>query len=122
MVLALTDHSRCSASDPLCVFHSYTLVQNLGPGILALAGAPLAISLVLVAVLRSKTTHRGPQAHRAAWVLATFDCFICLGGMLIAGLTMLPPAVLTVCAVATTPSPPDPTDRLNQAGGSYFAR
>lgn len=122
VILAFTDHDRCILSDPLCVFHTYTLVQAAGPWILGLVAAPLAMSLLLARVLHSKTTHGGRRADRAALVLMVLDCLICLAGMLVAGLTMLPPAVFTVCAVAIAPFPPNRTDRLNRPGGSVFAQ
>jgi hypothetical protein len=117
VVLACTDHDRCTNSDPFCVYHSYTLVQKPGPWILGLVAVPLMISLMVGALLRSKTRHFGRRADRAAWVLAVLDCFIAFFGMLVAGLTMLAPAALTVCAVAAAPSAPDPNDRLNRSGG-----
>jgi Na+/proline symporter len=112
VVFACTVHDRCSESDPACVFHSYTLLQRVGPGILGFAAAPLVISLVLAALLHAKTTRRSHRADRAAWFFAVLSCLICLVGLNIEGIVMLPEAVLTVCAVATAPFPPDLTDPL----------
>lgn len=109
VVFACTVHDRCSESDPACVYHSYTLLQRVGPGVLGFAAAPLVISLVLVALLRRKTTRRSHRADRAAWFFAVLSCVICLVGLTIEGLVMLPEAALTVGAVATAPFPPDLT-------------
>src|SRR5215471_954838 len=97
VVVALTVPGRCKNSDPECVFHPpVTLVQYIGPGVLAFVGAPLAISLVLAALLHRKATRGSRRADRAALGLATLSCLICLLGMLVAGIVMLPAAALTV--------------------------
>jgi hypothetical protein len=117
VVVALTVPGRCENSDPECVFHpQVTLVQYIGPGVLVFVGAPLVISLVLAALLHRKATRRSRRADRAALGLATLSCLICLLAMLVEGIVMLPEAALTVCAVATTPFPPDPADPLAGSG------
>ena len=117
VVVALTVHGRCKNSDPECVFHPpVTLVQYAGPGILGFVGTPLAISVVLAALLHRKATRRSRRADRAALGLATLSCVICLLGMLVEGIVMVPEIALTVCAVATTPFPPDPADPLAGPG------
>jgi hypothetical protein len=113
VVFAFTVHNRCSEADPDCVFHSYTLVKDVGPGILGFVGAPAVISLVLVPLLHMKTARRSHGADRAAWVLTAVSCLICVLGLIVEGVVMLPAAVLTVCAVATAPFPPDPALRLD---------
>ena len=80
-VVALTVHNRCKASDPNCVFHSYTLVQDVGPGILAFAGAPLVIGVVLAGLLHMKAAHGSNRAERGAWILVVLGCFLCLIGL-----------------------------------------
>ena len=106
VVFALTVHNRCSVSDPDCVFHSYTLVARVGPGIIGLAATPLVISIALATLLRVKTTRRSHLADRAAWLLAALNCLLCLVGLVIAGVVMLPEAALPICAVAAAPFPP----------------
>ena len=113
VVVAFTVHNRCSESDPDCVFHSYTLVKDVGPGILGFVGAPALISLVLAPVLHVKTTRGSHGADRAAWVLTVVSCLICLLGLIVEGVVMLPAAALTVCAVASAPFPPDPSLRTD---------
>lgn len=112
VVVAFTVHDHCKGSDPLCVFHSYTLVQVGGPGTLGFVGAPVLISLVLAALLHVKVTRRSRRAARAALFFAVLSCLVCFVGLLIEGIVMLPEAVLTVCAVSTAPLPCDPTDPL----------
>lgn len=103
VVLACTLHDRGSASDPAMIFHSYTLVQDVGPGILILVAAPLVISLVLARVLYIKSTRRSFRAERAAlWVVA-LSLITCLPGLVVQGLWVLPAPVLTVAAAATAP-------------------
>lgn len=117
VVVALTVHSRCLNSDPDCVYHPHvTLVHYAGPEILGFVGAPLAISLVLAALLYWKATRRSRRADRAALVVAPVNCLICLLGMLIVGIVMVPEVALTIGAVATTPLPPDPADPLVGSG------
>ncbi len=118
VVAACTVHDRCSNSDPACIFHSYTLVHIFGPDILGFVGAPALISLVLAVLLRMKATRGNVRADRAAWFFAVLSCLICLLGLLVDGLLMLPTAVLTVCAVAATPFPANPNDRLARSPGA----
>ncbi len=108
VVFALTVHNRCEPSDPGCVFHSYTLVHRIGPGVLGFVGAPLVISLILVALLRHQTTHRSHLTARIAWSLAVLSGLLCLVGLTIEGIVMLPAAVLSIAAVATARLPPLP--------------
>jgi hypothetical protein len=103
VVLACTVHDRGSASDPDMLFHSYTLVQDVGPVILILVAAPLAISLVLARVLYLKTTRRSFRAERAAWWVASLGLLTCLPGLIVQGLWVLPAPVLIVAAAATAP-------------------
>ncbi len=111
VVFAFTVHNRCSESDPDCVFHSYTLVKDAGPGILGFVGAPAVISLVVAPLLRLKTARGSNGADRAAWVLTGVSCLVCVVGLIVEGVVMIPAAALTVCAVATAPFPPDPALR-----------
>ncbi|MGI8571728.1 MAG: hypothetical protein ACR2L9_03740 [Solirubrobacteraceae bacterium] len=46
------------------------------------------------------------------------SCLVCFLGLAVEGIVMLPEAVLTVCAVATAPLPPDPTDPLAGSGSA----
>jgi hypothetical protein len=111
LAFAFTVHNRCEASDPSCVFHSYTLVQDVGPGILFFAAAPLAISVVLAALLHIKATRGGNWAHRAAWTLVVLGCIVCLVGLVIAGIVMMPWAAFAIGAAATAPFPAPPPAR-----------
>ena len=122
VLFAFTTHDHCSTSDPGCVFHSYTLVQVEGPGILGFAGAPVVISMVLAVLLYMKVTRRSERADRAAWFFAVLSCLVCFLGLLVEGFVILPEAVLTVCAVATAPLPPDPNDPLARSGGGAWLR
>jgi hypothetical protein len=61
--------------------------------------------LLLPALLHLKGTRGSAFADRAAWSLAVLSCLIGLVG-LITEWTMLPAAVLTVCAVAAAPMGP----------------
>ena len=119
IVLAFTDHDRCSSSDPACIYHSYTLVQRAGPAVLGFVGAPAVISLILAVLLRIKVTRRSSRADRAAWSFAALSCIICIAGLAVEGFLMLLEAVLTICAVAFTPFPPDPDDRLLRSDGGW---
>ena len=119
VLLACTVHDRCSSSDPACIYHSYTLVQRAGPAVLGFVGAPAVISLVLAMLLRIKVTRRSIRADRAAWFFAVLSCLICIVGLAVEGFLMLLEAVLTVGAVAATPFPPDPNDRLLRSGGGW---
>jgi hypothetical protein len=121
VVTALTAHDRCSSTDPACVYHTYTLVDTQGLWILGVVGAPALISLVVAATLHVKVTRRSLRAEHAAWCLAVISCLIGLVGLLISGLVMLIPAVLTVWAVAISPFPPDPTDPLAGSGAGYLS-
>jgi len=103
VVLACTVHDRGSASDPAMLFHSYTLVQDVGPAILILVCAPLVISLVLARVLYLKTTRRSFRAERAAWWVASLSLLTCLPGLIVQGLWVLPAPALIVAAAATAP-------------------
>lgn len=103
IVLACTVHDRGSASDPSMLFHSYTLVQDVGPVILVLVAAPLVISLVLARVLYLKTTRRSFRAERAAWWVASLSLLVCLPGLIVQGLWVLPAPALIVAAAATAP-------------------
>jgi hypothetical protein len=103
VVLACTVHDRGSASDPAMIFHSYTLVQDVGPAILILVAAPLLISLVLARVLYLKTTRRSFRAERAAWWVASLSLLMCLPGLIVQGLWVLPAPVLVVAAAASAP-------------------
>jgi hypothetical protein len=111
VVLALTDHNRCSTSDPACIFHSYTLVHTAGPAVLGFVGAPALISLILAILLRIKVTRRSTRAARAAWFFAALSFLICAVGIAVEGFLMLLEGVLTVWAVAATPLPSDPAER-----------
>lgn len=119
ILFACTVHDRCSSNDPACLYHSYTLVHTAGPAVLAFVGAPAVISLVLAMVLRIKVTRRSIRADRAAWSLAALSCLVCVAGLAVEGFLMLLEAALTVCAVAATPFPPDPNDRLLRSGGGW---
>lgn len=99
LILAVTVHNRTSANDPAGLFHHYTLVHTAGAGILGFVGAPLLISLVLLVLLGLNHTRPGRFTTRAAWSLATLSCLIGLLGLVLEW-TMLPAAVLTICAVA----------------------
>ena len=112
VVRACTVHDRCISADPACVFHSYTLLHTAGPAILGFVGAPAVISVVIAMLLRIKVSRRSIRADRAAWLLAALSCLISIAGTAVEGLLMLLEAALTVCAVAATPFPPDPSDRL----------
>jgi hypothetical protein len=119
VLVACTVHDRCSSSDPACLFHSFTLVHTAGPAILGFVGAPAVISLVIAMLLRIKVTRRSIRADRAAWFFAALSCLICIVGLAVEGFLMLLEAVLTVCAVAAAPFPPDPNDRLLRSGGGW---
>jgi len=119
---ACIDHDRCSSSDPACIYHSYTLLHTAGPAVLAFVGAPAVISLVLAMLLRIKVTRRSIRADRAAWFFAALSCLICIAGLAVEGFLMLLEAALTLCAVAATPFPPDPNDRLLRSGGGWRRR
>lgn len=103
VVMACTVHDRGSASDPDMIFHSYTLVQDVGSGILILVAAPLVISLLLFWVLYLKSTRRSFRAERAAWWVASLGALVCLPGLIVQGVWVLPSAVLIVAAAATAP-------------------
>ena len=103
VILACTVHDRGSASDPAMIFHSYTLVQDVGPGILILVAAPLVISLVLWRVLYLKTTRRSFRAERAAWWVVSLSLLVCLPGLVVQGVWVLPAPALIVAAAATAP-------------------
>lgn len=103
VVVACTVHNRCSASDPACVFHSYTLLHTAGAGILGFVGAPALISLVLAVLLYMKANRGSQRAARAAWFLAALSCLICFVGLVVEGFLVLPEAALTVGAVAAAP-------------------
>jgi Na+/proline symporter len=118
VTLAFTVHDQGSPSDPDQVFHSYTLVQADGAVVLAIVGAPLVISLVLARLLHAKTARRSARADRAASIFAGLSCLCCIAGLLNAGVVMVPEAVLTICAVATAPFPPDPNDPLVRSPGT----
>lgn len=106
VVLAFTDHDRGSKSDPMAIFHHYTLVHDAGPGVLVFVGAPAMIAVLLVPLLIRKTTRRSYNADRAAWWLTGTSCVLCFVGLLVEGIVVLPAAVLTVCAVAMAPFGP----------------
>ena len=103
IVLASTLHDRGSASDPDQIFHSYTLVQDVGPGILILVATPLVLSLALAWVLHRKTTRRSFRAERAALWLAGFSLLWCLAGLIVQGLWVLPIPALLIAAAITAP-------------------
>ena len=103
IVLACTVHDRGSASDPAQIFHSYTLVQDVGPGILVLVAAPVAITLALARVLHLKTTRRSYRAERAALWVAGLSLLWCLPALVVEGLWVLPVPVLIAAAAATAP-------------------
>jgi hypothetical protein len=103
IVLACTVHDRGSASDPAMLFHSYTLVQDVGPVILLLVAAPLVISLVLARVLYLKSTRRSFRAERAAWWVASLSLLYWLPGLVVQGLWALPAPALIIAAAATAP-------------------
>jgi hypothetical protein len=119
VVLACTVRDRCISSDPACLFHSYTLVHTAGPAILGLVGAPAVISLVVAMLLRIKVSRRSIRAGRAAWSFAALSCLISIAGIAVHGFLMFLEAALTVCAVAVTPFPPDPNDRLLRSGAEW---
>jgi hypothetical protein len=119
VVVAFTVHDRCSSSDPACIYHSYTLVQRAGPAVLAFVGAPAVISLVLAVLLRIKVTRRSNRAAGAAWCFAALSAVVCIAGLAVEGFLMLLEAVLTISAVAATPFPPDPDDRLLRSEGGW---
>ncbi|MGH2849025.1 MAG: hypothetical protein ACRDLP_00230 [Solirubrobacteraceae bacterium] len=116
VVLAFTDRDRCSNSDPACIFHSYTLVHTAGLAVLGFVGAPALISLILATLLPIKVKRRSTQAARAAWSLAALSFVICAVGVAVEGFLMLLEGVLTIWAVAATPFPSDPNDRLVRLG------
>lgn len=104
VVLALTVHNHGTAADPDCVRHCYTFVHAVGPGVLGFIGAPAVISLVVAALLYRKVNRHSHSADRVAWSLAVLSCVMCFLGLLTSlGISMVPVAVLTVCAVATAP-------------------
>ena len=103
VVLACTVHDRGSPNDPAMLFHSYTLVQDVGPIILVLVAAPLVISLVLARVLYLKSTRRSFRAERAAWWVASLGVLVCLPGLIVQGLWVLPAPVFIIAAAATAP-------------------
>jgi hypothetical protein len=104
VVLALVVHNHGSQADPYCLRHCYTLVHVVGAGILAFVAAPVVISLLVLGLIsRHGTRHRRP-ARRAAWTLAILSCLICFTALITSvGIAMLPPAALTVCALASAP-------------------
>jgi hypothetical protein len=110
VVLALTVHNRGSVADPACIRHCYTLVHTAGPEVLGFVGAPTAICLMLPGLLLRKSTRRSHFADRAAWTLTILSCLISFVGLTTTlTVTMLPVAVLTICAVVTAPLAPEPT-------------
>ncbi len=103
VVLACTVHDRGSASDPAGIFHRYTVVQSVGPGILILIAAPVVISLVLAPVLYLKTTRRSFRAESSAWWVAALSAVQCLADLVVQGLWVIPAPILIVAAIATAP-------------------
>jgi hypothetical protein len=122
VVMASTVHNRCSRADPACIFHSYTLADIAGPWILGVVGAPALLSLVVAMALHMKAIRRSFRAEHAAWCFAVLSGLICLVGLVISGFVVLIPGALTVCAVAVTPLPPDPSDPLAGSGAGYSDR
>jgi hypothetical protein len=103
IVLACTVHDRTSSSDPAGIFHRYTLVHMLGPGILALVAAPAVIALLLAPVLIRKTTRRSFRAGRISWILASISGAFCLAGLIVQGVLVVPACALIFAAVASAP-------------------
>jgi hypothetical protein len=104
VVLALIVHNHGSQADPYCLRHCYTLVHEVGAGILAPVAAPAAISLLVLGLISRHGTRHRRLARRAAWTLTILSCLICFTALLTSvGMAMLPPAVLNVCAIATAP-------------------
>lgn len=103
IVLACADHDRGSDSDPDQIFHSYTLVHSVGPGILLLVGAPLPISLALGPILHLKTTRRSFRAERTALWVAGLSLLWCLVDLIVQGVWAIPIPFLLLGAVATAP-------------------
>ena len=104
VVLALTVHNHGSAADPYCLRHCYTLVHEVGPGILAVVAAPAVISLLVLGLISRHGTRHRRRARHAAWTLTSLSCLICFVALLTSvGIAMLPAAALTVCALATAP-------------------
>src|SRR5581483_5323202 len=101
-----------SASDPACIFHHYTLVHTAGPAVLGFIGAPLVISLILAMLLSIKVARRSTRADNAAWFFVVLSSVVCFLGLFVQGFLMLLEGLLIVGAVAATPLPPDPDDRL----------
>ena len=103
VVLACAVHDRGSANDPAAIFHSYTVVESVGPGILVLIAAPVVISLALAPVLYLKTTRRSFRAESAAWWVAALSVAQCLADLIVQGLWVIPAPILIIAAIATAP-------------------
>jgi hypothetical protein len=103
VVLACTVHDRGSANDPAEIFHSYTVVQSVGPGILVLIAAPVVISLALAPVLYLKTTRRSFRAESGAWWLVALSVAQCLADLIVQGLWVIPAPILIVAAILAAP-------------------
>jgi hypothetical protein len=97
-------------------------VHTAGPAVLGFVGAPALISLILAILLRIKVTRRSTRAARAAWSFAALSFLICAVGIAVEGFLMLLEGVLTVWAVAATPFPSDPNDRLAGWGAEFRRR
>jgi hypothetical protein len=120
VVLAFTVHDRCSDADPGCVFHHYTAVEIGGLLSVGVVAAPLLINLIVAIALHVKVTRRSVRADRFAWWFAVLSWLVCFAGLLSMGFVSLLVAPLTTAAVALTPLPPDPADRLSKPGAGYF--
>ncbi len=104
VVLALTVHNHGSEADPYCLRHCYTLVHEVGAGILAFVAAPAVISLLVLGLISRHGTRHRRSARHAAWTLTILSCLICFVALLTSvGIAMLPSGALTVCALATAP-------------------
>jgi hypothetical protein len=101
IVLACTLHNRTSAADPAGIFHRYTLIRMVGPGILVLVALPAVIALLLAPVLIAKTTRRSFRAGRISWTLATISGAACLVGLIVQGPLVVPACALIFAAVGT---------------------
>ena len=86
------------------------------PGDPRVRRTPLAISLVLAALLHRKAST--PQPSSGSSNVGPRDAELCYlpARHAVEGIVMVPEIALTVCAVATTPFPPDPADPLADPG------
>ena len=73
VVVAFAVNDRCSDRDPICAFHSYSLVGRVGPGVLGFVGAPRRYQPGAAGPLHVKVTRRSHRADRAALSFAVLS-------------------------------------------------